>query len=399
MTKKTFAGFSILIITTICAYYWLQWKTLDGFVTAIDHGDELFGDLVTFYYPMAQNIFSAKMPVPGYYYSAFFALLISPLGTLPIAQVKLIWGILQVFLAAVLGIVSSEKLLELPRAAKVFFLFLFLTSFPLLHNFKWGQVSVLITLCIFTVIWFYKNEYYIPAGILLAFAVSIKYYPAIFIIYPLFKRNYRFLISFGLSTLTFLAVIPSIMLGPLEWINFEKAVSVLIADAKFAGDVNSQYFGHVALRMFSLEDAPYKKKVLSAFLEGVGGLVLLANIGIIWKIQKKEVQDALILSTGILFLSLPFIIQTSWSHYFVYLPFFQTVILVQSLKNFKGNKEFTPALALTILSCAASSVFAFNLFPDWSEYNDAGMLFTSNLLLLFAFYLVLWSRYKNSADA
>ncbi|MBK8822745.1 MAG: hypothetical protein IPN58_09105 [Anaerolineales bacterium] len=125
----------------------------------------------------------------------------------------------------------------------------------------------------------------------------------------------------------------------------------------------------------------------------------MANIGIIWKIQKKEVQDALILSTGILFLSLPFIIQTSWSHYFVYLPFFQTVILVQSLKNFKGNKEFTPALALTILSCAASSVFAFNLFPDWSEYNDAGMLFTSNLLLLFAFYLVLWSRYKNSADA
>ncbi len=396
MTKKTFAGISILLVAAICAYYWYQWRTLHGFVTAMDHGDDLFGDLTAFYYPMAQNIFSAKLPVDGYYYSAFFALLISPLGTVSIAQAKLLWGIAQVIFTGLLGIVSGAKLLELSRAGKVFFILLFLTSFPLLHNFKWGQISVLITLCVLSAIWLYKNEYYILSGILLAFAVSIKYYPIIFIVYPLLKRDYRFLIAFSLSVLTFFAVIPSIALGPVEWIHFEKAVSILISDAKFAEDVNSQYFGHVILRAFPLEDAPFKKKILSLILQGLGGFALLVNIGLIWTIQKRHAQNALALSVSLLFLSLPFIIQTSWPHYFVYLPFCQAAALVQIMQFQKTGKGFKLTLALTSLSCMASSLFAFNLFPGWSDYNKIGMLFISNFLLLLAFYQILWIKHKSN---
>lgn len=398
MSKKTFIGISVILVAAVYAYYWFQWRTINGFVTAIDHGDDLFGDLTTFYYPMAQGIFSSKLPVAGYYYSAFFAILISPLGAVSLAQAKWIWGIAQVIFAGLLGILSGTKLLELSRPNKIFFIFLFLTSFPLLHNFKWGQISVLMTLCILSAMWLYKNDHIVLSGILLAFAVSIKYYPIIFIIYPLLKRDVRFLAAFGISVLTFFAIVPSIALGPIEWINFEKAVSVLIAKAKFAGDVNSQYFGNVILRSFPLEDAPFKKKILSLFLQGVGGLVLLANIGLIWKIQKKQMRDALILSTGLLFLSLPFIIQTSWSHYFVYLPFCQAAVFIQITQFHVEGKNFKLALALTALSCMASSVFAFNLFPGWSEYNNMGTLFISNFLLLIAFHQVLWVGYKKSAD-
>lgn len=394
MSRRTFIAISAILVAAISAYYWYQWRTISGFVTAIDHGDDLFGDLTTFYYPMAQNILSEKLPVPGYYYSAFFALLISPLGTVSLAQAKWIWGIAQVIFAGSLAIISGTKLLELSRSNKVFFIFLFLTSFPLLHNFKWGQISVLMTLCILAAMWLHKNEYPILAGIVLAFATSVKYYPIFFIVYPLLKKDYRFLIAFGLSVLTFFAIIPSIALGPFEWINFEKAVSELIIKARFAGDVNSQYFGHVVLRAFPFENAPFKNKILSVFLQGIGGLVLLANAGLIWKVEKEKARDALISSTGLLFLSLPFIIQTSWSHYFVYLPFCQIAALVEIMQLHKTGKSFKPALALTALSCMASSVFVFNLFPSWSEYNNMGMIFISNFLLLLAYHQILWGGNK-----
>jgi len=398
MTKKTFTSISITLVMMISAYYWIEWKTLHGFITAVDHGNDLFGDLITFYYPMAQNIFSVELPISGYYYSAFFAILISPLGMLSITQAKWIWGIAQVVLAGLLGWVSGAKLLELSRTHKIFFILLFLTSFPLLHNFKWGQISVLITLCILGAAWLYKKEYYLFSAILLAFSVSIKYYPILFIVYPLLKRDYRFLAMFGLCMVTFFAVIPSIALGALEWIHFEKAVSVLIANAKFAGDVNSQYFGHVILRIFPLEESPFRKKILATILQGMGGLVLLTNIWLTQKMQKRNIQDALVLSTALLFLSLPFIIQTSWSHYFVYLPFCQAAALMQVRQGDKEKSEFWLTLALTAGSCLASSIFIFNAFPSWSEYNHMNMLFISNFLLLIAFYQILRVAYKKSAD-
>ena len=382
----------MILIAAIFGYYWLEWRSLQNFVTSIDHGDILFGDLVDFYHPMAKVIFTEKLPVKGYYYSAFFALLISPLGSLPIEQAQWIWGTLQFILAGLVIWVAGFKMLELPRPQKLLFLFLFLTSFPLLHNFKWGQISVLMTLCIFASVCLYQQDRPILSALVLAFAVSIKYYPIIFLAYPLLKRDFRFLTVFGISALTFYAVIPSFALGPQAWIGFEKAVAQLITDAKFTGDVNSQYFGHVILRSLPFDDAPFKQKVASILLQFAGGIVFLANLGLIWLVQKKQMKDALVISTGLLFLSLPFIIQTSWSHYFVYLPFLQ-IALIHLL-----GAESKPALGLVIASCAASSILIFNLFPSWSEYNNAGMLFTANSLLLIVIYLRLWNGIKKSAD-
>jgi len=134
------------------------------------------------------------------------------------------------------------------------------------------------------------------------------------------------------------------------------------------------------------------------FLQGIGGLVLLANIGTIWKIQKRLTQDVVALSTCLLFLSLPFVVQTSWPHYFVYLPFCQTAAFTQIMQNHKIKKEFFPALVLTSVSCVMSSIFAFDLFLNWREYNSSGMLFISNFLLLLAFYQILLVKYKNNED-
>lgn len=379
MKKQTFVILAFVITALVIGYYWLEWRSVQNFVTAIDHGDVLFGDFVDFYHPMAKVILTEKLPVKGYYYSAFFAILISPLGALPLSQAQIIWAILQMTLAVLLVWVGF-KTLELPHPQKLLLLFLFLTSFPLLHNLKWGQISVLMTLCILASMRLYQTDRPLLSALILAFAVSIKYYPIIFLLYPLLKRDFRFLAAFGISALIFYAIIPSMILSPTNWIGFEQAVRQLLSDSKFAGDVNSQYFGHFVLRMIPLEDAPFKKKILSLTLQAVGGLVFLANIGLIWLAQKRQVKDSLIISTSLLFLSLPFIIQTSWSHYFVYLPFCQMALLHIS------NRESKLTIAIISLSYLASSIFAFNLFPDWSGYNQTGILFLANLLLLAGYY-------------
>lgn len=396
MKKRTFINTVFFLVFAIFVYYRLQWQTLDEFVTAIDHGDDLFGDFASFYYPMAQKIFSSHIPVGGYYYSAFFAMLISPLGLFSLQYAKLIWLFGQILSMALLGFFSGWELPQLSNNKKIVFLFLFLTSFPLLHNFKWGQVSVLITFCILATIWLYRKDYYVPAGILLAFAVSMKYYPIVFIVYPLFQRKYRFLIAFAAAALIFYAVIPSIAFGFNAWWGFEKAVNAQISYAKFSFDVNSQYFGHVILRMFPLEEAPFKRKILTIILPWIGISITILNLYLTWKNQIGEkMSDNLLVSYGLIFLSFPFIIQTSWSHYFVYLPFCQIVLIQAAFIDLSRMGKIL-VLILTFLSCVCSSVITFNFFPTWYDYNNWGMLFLSNLLLLIASYIVVYTRFNKN---
>lgn len=394
MTKRASNYVGAFLIIGIIFYYRWQWKTLFDFVVTIDHGDDLFGDFISFYFPMAQKIIPEQTPVDGYYYSAFFAILISPLGFLSIEQAKLIWGIMQVLFVGLLALVGWLKMPDLTRGNKTIFIFLLLTSFPLLHNLKWGQVSVFITVCVLIAIWLYQENHYQAAGVFLAFAVSIKYYPIIFIVYPLFRRNYRFLIAFALSTIFFFAIVPSVVLGSSQWVGFEKMIGAKISNAKFAFDVNSQYFGHVILRIFPFEEAPFRRKILSITSQWMGILIALSNICIIWLMQRSQkILNSLLLSAGLLFLSFPFVIQTSWPHYFVYLPFCQ-IVLVQIAQLYLSQSGKLPVLTLIFLSCGASSIFVFSLFPGWYDYNNWGILFFSNLLLLFAYYTTIFYGFK-----
>ena len=93
--------FAVLIVLLVAAYYRLEWKSVTGFVTAMDHGDVLFEDFVDHFYPMSREILYSDKPVLGYFYTAFFALFISPLGLLSGLTAVWLWGILQVALTGV----------------------------------------------------------------------------------------------------------------------------------------------------------------------------------------------------------------------------------------------------------------------------------------------------------
>jgi hypothetical protein len=85
---------------------------------------------------------SARLPLAAPRHAA-------PLWTgaacLPLPAAQWLWGGLQVLLALALYALPAADLLRSSRSALLLYTLLLATSLPLLHNFKWGPVSVLLT--------------------------------------------------------------------------------------------------------------------------------------------------------------------------------------------------------------------------------------------------------------
>jgi hypothetical protein len=100
-----------------------------------------------------------------------------------------------------------------------------------------------------------------------------------------------------------------------------------------------------------------------------------------------EPHWALVLS----FLATPFVLRTSWPHYFVFLPFAQAFLGTELLRNPARSKAARVEGALLLLaSVVLSSVPFFKVFPHWSQYTGGGCLFFADLLLVLLAMRILW---------
>jgi hypothetical protein len=383
--RKSFAIVSIVVVIVIvAAYNFSQWKSLSGFVTSLDHGNVLFEDYVDHFYPMGRQILSSDRPVQGYFYSAFFALLLSPLSQLPETAAVWFWGILQVVSLALLWSLPRRSLMKLPPNIGWLYALVFLTSVPVLHNFKWGQVSVPITLIILGSIVAHQRGGRILSGALLGLAAAIKYYPGLFALYYLYRRDARALTAFAFAAVLFLLVFPAAVFTPAGVIDFQKESFAAISDAPWvAKNVNSQYLPHVALRVLPFRPTEGTRAALT--MAGFG--VVCATLGLLWLHQRRTGRcDPPLFAAGA-FLSLPFLLRTSWPHYFAFLPYCQMLILWRLWGMRQGWRAWSLVFcAVTLVSAALSSVFVFNLFPHWYMYSSRGLYLAADLLSLAALY-------------
>jgi len=383
----------LFILVLVSVLYSRTWDSIESFVLAIDHHPQLFQDFLGYYYPMAQSISGATEPLYGYYYSAFFAILLTPLGALEPTSALRAWGIIQVALLATLFRLPLTKLLALDHRWLALYTGIFATSFPLLHNTKWGQVSVLLTVCVLGAFHAYKTGRPVLAGVLLAFSAAIKFYPAVFIVYFIFKRELRVCLSWLVAGLVFYVCIPVLVMSPETWLSFESAIFRDLARADWvASDGNSQYFVHVVGRWMTGEAGALPEESLGLFSWLSNGL-FLSNMMLLALIQHWKLRNECLLSVALLFLSLPFVIKTSWPHYFSYLPLCQFALLMHSLGEFRTREAWkTPLAWLPLLSMLCSSFFLFRVFPNWAAYTSGGLLFLANLLLLLSLYLLILLR-------
>ncbi len=380
-------GFGIVI----ALYYVWVWRSVEGFLLATDHVPYLFADFRLHFFPMGREFFHLHHPVYGYFYSAFFALLLVPTGQLTYEAAAVVWGIIQILAFAGVCLLPLRRLIPMSRPGATLYLAVCLSSFPAVHNFRWGQVGMILTLAALGAFHVAMRKRSVLAGILLAFATCIKYYSGLLAMFFLIGRDIRALVSFVVSVAVFFVLLPSLVLGWEGWIAFQLAAANNLADADWVSQsIGSQYFVHVALRWLGLPPLLRESASPVAVVISLMSVAIVAlNFGAGELLRKRRHGDGVALTASLLFLSFPFLLKTSWPHYFVYLPFCQAAV-VCSLRRYR---TLSPRLAwslavLPLLSIGLSSVFVFNLFENHSAYVSSGCLFLSNALLIPAIYAI-----------
>jgi hypothetical protein len=366
------------IILLAVLYYRMAWKDVPGLVTALDHCRDLFCDFTRQYYPTGRDLFITGRPTNGYYYSSFFALWLVPFGRLALDVAVLFWGLFQLATILLLLLPGEYFLKESPQAL-VLHVALLAFSMPLLHNLKWGQISILVTGCILATLFLYRRGYGLGAAVLLGLATAVKYYAALFALYFLLRRQYRFLCVYLLTTAVLWLVIPTLVLGPETNLRFNLTVSERIAHGLttwIPEDLNAQYVASVLTRVLPLS-GPYR------LLWRVGGYAVFGlNFLLLLRLLSLERRDEIYWAFALLFLSIPFLIETAWPHYFIYLPYCQTLAFLAWRREPRPAVRLWKALLLLGPSMLLASMPFFHIVGRWQDYSRLGFLFLANLLIL-----------------
>lgn len=126
--------------------------------------------------------------------------------------------------------------------------------------------------------------------------------------------------------------------------------------------------------------------------------------------QRSRLRYADLWSFQIVFLTIPFLLKTSWPHDFVFLPFTQALFVWWLRKGRTAASESDIALnrsegsllsrhhrfsrtrisvAFILLSVVLSNIVFFNIFGNFTSFGFCSFLFVANLLLLIALYVQL----------
>ena len=396
-------AFFIAILTF--AYYAITWRNFFNFQLAIDTCAKPFCDFSTFYYPMGEVIFHTGIPLEGFVYSPFIAILMAVFPPFGFNTSLVLWGILQASVV-ILYLFLFRRLVPAKLPVQLLFVALTLLSFPLLHNLTWGQVGIITTVLILGALFFYERGQRIAAANLLVIGISFKFFPFIFFVPFIIRRNIRFLLIGAATCVIFLFVVPAILLGVDGMLHFYSALFGTYQNFDWiTSNYNSQYFPHVMLRLG--KTIGYSIPDYLPFLRGVAYLIAALNIGLIFLVQRAGLRYANLWSFHLLFLTIPFVLNTSWPVDLVYTPFAQALLawqltdgertILETSVTKDGShqsnwfRRLSPrrvgAFFFLLTSVIISNIVFFNLYHDSQSYGLHGFIFWASLFLLMASYM------------
>jgi hypothetical protein len=204
-------------------------------------------------------------------------------------------------------------------------------------------------------------------------------------------------------------VIPGVLLGGGDTLRFYGSLIDSFRDSDWVvANPHSYYFPHLVLRLAGAmgHDAQAHLLLLRWFAYGVAA----ANMGLILLVERARLRHADLWSFQLVFLTIPFVLKTSWPHDFVFLSFTQALLAWRLLEGKQAAlgtetegrpshasawRERIPhgsaavAFSLLLASTVSSNIVFFNLFGDPDRYGFCGFLFWADLLLLVALYIEL----------
>ncbi|MDJ1502609.1 glycosyltransferase family 87 protein [Xanthocytophaga agilis] len=258
-TKKTIGTTIFLLFVLICCI-----------ITATDGGDfDVYLDsarrLKNF-----ENIYQPPF-FKGlqYYYSPFFALVLSPFSSLPFIISETIWSLLSAFWLYRIWQLSTtyfdkEILIQKNKLRWVLLAFFLIVRF-IMYNFSMIQVTIFLLWATLESLHLFKEDKYIKGGILLGIATNIKLLPILFLPYLLFRREFK---GFTVAIIVFLCLLylPAIFLG-IEYNQF-----LLTEWWKIINPSNSEHTIEAGLGVHSLSSL-----VPVYITDTVGGLPIKRN--------------------------------------------------------------------------------------------------------------------------
>lgn len=369
-----------------------QWPSGKEFVAAIDHGDVPFGDFVFHYYPTARDSIREGAPAGGFFYPAGFAVFLAPLGRLDLEPARVVWAI--VLAASVLWTGTWVMRAAAPKQPLLAILgsALYVTSIPVLHDFKWGQVSVLIVATAATAFILRAREKQNGAAALLGIAAAIKMYPLVFVGWFVLRRDWSFVKRAAVGCAVTLVLLPALVMGPMHALFFQRVATQSVVGAQdgvlydfnsqFAPAVLARYYGGwgVAARSITRlgEIAAWLALAVIA-----GLLLLLSRTKATRIIERRELWAFVLLASTV-----PFWLKTSWTHYFAHLPVAQ-ILLASTLAARRRPRDLAVLVLLVAPSVFLSNVVGLPGAEGWLPYAESGSPFFANLLVLLATALVI----------
>lgn len=151
-----------------------------------------------------------------YYYDISFALLISPLTFLPVYFAKLIWlGLDFFFIVRIWQIITSYLPMTnwTKKTQSIFALICFVFVIRLLRdNLHLGQLTLLILYLSLEGLYRIKNKQFVIGSFLLAWGITIKLMPLVFIPYLMYRKEWR-ATALSIAFILVLLITPSLFIG------------------------------------------------------------------------------------------------------------------------------------------------------------------------------------------
>jgi hypothetical protein len=405
---KKFAAGAAGIAVILFGYYALIWQSHTALNGVRGSCPNLFCDFALYYYPMGEAVFQTGLPVMGFLYSPFIAILLTVFSPLGLNTSLVLWGMLQVVFV-ILYLLCFRRLVPAGLAVQLLFVALVFSSYPVVVNLWWGQVSVFIMVALLGMLVLSGHGHRTAAAGFLALAVSIKFYPIMFVAPFALRRDIRSVLYAAGACAAFLFVIPGVLLGPGGTLGFYGALLDAFRDSDWVvANPHSCYFPHVVLRLAGA--AGYDMQAHLSLLCWIGFGTAAVNMGLIYVIERARLRHADLWSFQLVFLTIPFLLKTSWPHDFVFLSFTQAFLawwLLTGSKITPGtdgearpphagswrkrilNRRAAIAFLLLLPSIVLSNIFFFILVGDFDSYGFYAFFFWANLSLLVALYVEL----------
>lgn len=293
-----------------------------------------------------------------------------------------------------IGIPLQEPIIVIP--------FLVLMRYTM-DNLANIQINIFMLLLALLAIKFFIQKKYFWVGLLLGFTISLKVYTIFFLLYFIYKREYK-VIVWSLLSIAFFTFFTLYIFGLEQGIEYYKVWATEVAPSAFGASHKNQSVFGALLRFFTsldpsdgvyinFTDFPVKLIQKSTYL-----LVAVASIYPAFLFRKKiqSPQDfANLLQYSIVFTAVPLLSPVAWKAYFIFLwvPYFLIYLFIYRMKSNisdSGRRKLKILFWISLLL----TVFTTELItgPYFSDVLEAWSTITFGSILLIIIQILLFKN-------